>query len=398
MSIAMNEDLLYRYNPWWEGLYAPPQDVFDREKITTTLIRGISSKHIIFLTGLRRVGKTTLMKLCIQRLIENSLCKPNHIFYISLDDYSLSKKTIGEIVEEFRTVQKIPIDQKVFLFFDEIAHKDDFELQLKNLYDSQNVKIFASSSSASILRNKKPFLTGRNLVIEIMPLDFSEYLYFKGVTILKRDAHLFEGHFDDYLKTGGLPEYVLHSSDEHLRELVDDIIFKDIAAFHNIKDHGVLKDLFLLFMERAGKAISINKIAHIMSISADSARRYLSMFADTYLIHLVRRWGKTNARILSPQKIYAADLGIRALYTGFRDKGSLFENYVFLKIRDKTPCYVHENGIELDFITSDKDLLEVKYHSEMTEKQKKLFKDFNARRKVVIDSPMALDTFLMETP
>jgi predicted AAA+ superfamily ATPase len=396
MIISKNQELLFRYNPWWEGPFAP-EGVFDREKITAILIKAISSKHIIFLTGLRRVGKTTLMKLCIQHLISNSLSKPNHVFYISLDDYSLSKKTISEIVDEFRTLQKIPIDQKVFLFFDEITHKSDFELQLKNLYDSQNVKIFASSSSASLLKTKKPFLTGRNLIVEIMPLDFSEYLRFKGITILKRDAHLLDGYFEDFLKTGGLPEYVLQGRDDQLRELVDDIILKDIAAFHNIKDKSILKDLFLLFMERAGKAVSINKIAHIMSISADSARRYISMFADTYLIYLVRRWGKTNTKILSPQKIYAADLGIRVLYTGFRDKGSLFENYVYLKIRAKSPCYVRENEVELDFITSDKDLLEVKYNSEMTDKQKKLFKDLKVRRKVVIDSVKALDAFLMET-
>jgi predicted AAA+ superfamily ATPase len=393
MSISKNQELLFRYNPWWEGPFTP-QGVLNREKITAILIKAISSKHIIFLTGLRRVGKTTLMKLCIQHLIRDSLCKPDRVFYISLDDYSLSKKTIGEIVDEFRTVQKISIDEKVFLFFDEITYKKDFELQLKNLHDNQNVKIFASSSSASLLKSKKPFLTGRNLVFEIMPLDFTEYLYFKGITALKRDAHLLEGHFEDFLRTGGMPEYVLHGNDDQLRELVDDILFKDIAALRNIKDRGVLKDLFLLFMERSGNAISINKIARIMSISPDSARRYLSMFADTYLIHLVRRWGKTNTKILSPQKIYAADLGIRVLFTGFRDKGSLFENYVYLKIRDKNPLYVRENEIELDFITTDDELIDVKYGSEMTDKQKKLFDDFKVRRKAIIDSPQAIDAFL----
>ncbi|MDD5673625.1 MAG: ATP-binding protein [Chitinivibrionales bacterium] len=390
------DQILFRYNPWWEGPFKI-KGVFDRPQLTEALIKGISSKHILFLTGLRRVGKTTLMKLCIQHCIDKSLCKPNHIFYISLDDYSLSNKNIAEIVDEFRIVQKLPVDQKVFLFFDEITQKKDFELQLKNLYDSQNVKIFASSSSATLLKSKKPFLTGRNLVFEIMPLDFMEYLNFKGIKILKRDAHLLGKYFEDFLKTGGMPEYVLQGNDDQLRELVDDIIFKDIAALHNIKDRGVLKDLFLLFMERAGKAVSINKIAHIMSISPDSARRYLSMFADTYLIHLVRRWGKTNSKILSPQKIYAADLGIRVLFTGFRDIGSLFENYVYLKIRGKNPCYVRENEIELDFVTADHDLLEVKYGSEMTDKQKKLFEEFKARRKVVIDSPAALDAFLAES-
>ncbi len=391
----MNKDLYYRYNPWWEGPFGLP-GIFDRPRILEALCKGIESKHVYFLTGLRRIGKTTLMKLLIQYLIENDKCAPKNILYISLDDYVLIKKSIIEIVDEFRAIQKISYDQKVFLFLDEITYKEDFELQLKNLIDHHNVKIIASSSSASLLKSKKAYLTGRNIVIEVMPLDYGDYLRFKSISILHRDEHLFESHFEDFLKTGGLPEYVLHGNDDHLRELVDDVILKDISALHNIKDIGLLKDFFLLLMERAGKVASINKMAHLLAISPDTSRRYLSLFADTYLIYCVRRWGRTNERILSPQKIYAADLGIRTLFTGFRDKGSLFENYIYLKIRNRNPAYVYKDTIEIDFLTEDKCLVEAKYHSEMTEKQNKLFKEINAKHKKIIRSYRELDEFLGE--
>lgn len=377
------DERLYRYNPWWEGDFELPGIIL-RQSILDVLLKYFQTKDIVLLTGLRRVGKTTILKLFIKELITAKGIDPRYIFYISLDDYLLAKKSILEIVEEYRKLQRIRFKERIFLFFDEIAYKEDFEIQLKNLYDSQNVKIYASSSSASVIKSKKPYLTGRGVILEILPLDFSEYLKFKNISLSKADEHLLEKYFEDYLIIGGLPEYVLRGDMEYLKELVDDIIYKDISAFHNIKNPHVLKDLFLLLMERAGKAVSINKIANILKMSPDTARRHLEMFADTFLIYLMPRCGRTNERILSPKKIYAADLGIRNLFTGFRDKGSLFENYVYLKIKHRNPCYIYEDAIEIDFMTMDRTLIEVKYMGDMTEKQKSLFENIEAKKRIVI--------------
>ena len=143
-------------------------------------------------------------------------------------------------------------------------------------------------------------------------------------------------------------------------------------------------------MERCGKQLSVNKIAKILKLPADSARRYFDMFTSTYLVHAITRYGKTNETILSPKKIYAADLGIRTLFTGFRDKGSLFENYVFLKIKDRNPSYIYKDKTELDFITADKTLIEVKYHDSMNEKQQALFDSLKTKKKILINSPKEL--------
>lgn len=384
------EELFYRYNPWWEGRHAL-EGVIDRPAPMEMLIKHVRSRDIVFLTGLRRVGKTTLLKLLIKRLTGREGIKPAHIFFISLDDYLLARKSLLEIVEDYRKIHRLSVREKVFLFFDEITYQKDFEIQLKNLYDNQNVKLYASSSSTSILKSKKPYLTGRHAVIEVLPLDFSEYLAFKGLVVGKADKHLLEQYFEDYLQTGGMPEYVLREDIEYLKELVDDIIYKDIAAFHGVKSPQVLKDFFLLLMERAGKAVSINKMANILKISPDTAKRYLDLFAETYLVHLVPRCGKTNERILSPKKLYAADLGIRTLFTGFRDKGSLFENYVYLKIKHAAPCYVYEDATEIDFFTRGKTLIEVKYHASLTKGQQELFDGFQARNKIVISGFKDLD-------
>jgi len=387
------EELFYRYNPWWENEFRL-SGVVERLIPLQRLERSLNKKEVVFITGLRRVGKSTLMKLLIKKMIEANSVKPEHIFYISLDDYRLTRKSILEIVEEYRRVHSLSFRQKVYLFFDEVTYHKDYEQQLKNLFDSQNVKIFASSSSASILKSKKPFLTGRNVLIEVLPLNFREYLQFKNITVSKSDQHLLDKHFENYLETGGIPEFVLHNDIEYLKELVDDIIRKDISSFYNVKNTQALEDFFLLLMERAGKQISINKTANILKISPDTAKRYLEMFADSYLIYLLPRYGKTNERILSPKKIYAPDLGIRTLFTGFRDKGSLFENHVFLSIKHLDPAYLLQDKIEIDFMTKKKELIEVKYHSELTEKQKVLFVSTTAKVKHIIKSYRDLEKLM----
>lgn len=387
------EDILYRYNPWWEGRYTL-EGIIERDEMLSLMKKYFSSRQVVFLTGLRRVGKTTLLRLFIKSLIDREGIDVKHILYVSLDDYLLSRYTILEIVEEYRKIQKIRFRDKIVLFLDEITYKKDFEVQLKNFYDSQNVKIYASSSSSSLMKGGKPYLTGRSTIIEILPLDFGEFMRFRKIALSKADSHLLESYFEEFMWTGGIPEFVLRGDVEYLKELVDDIIYKDIAAVHGIKNPDMLKDFFLLMMERAGKTASINKIAHILKISPDTAKRYLEMFAKTYLIYPVSRWGKTNERLLSPKKVYAADLGIRTLFTGFRDKGSLFENYIYLKIKHMDPCYVYEGGIELDFFTKNRYIVEVKYHSEMTNKQQMLFDKMKGEKKTVIRNISDLQQFL----
>lgn len=378
------EQLFYRYNPWWEQGW-DLSGVIPRDKALETLISALGRREITLLSGLRRVGKTTLMRSIVKHLLDAG-ADPGSVFYISLDDYLLKGKNLPELVDEFRKIRRIGFSEKIFLFFDEVTYIPDHEQQLKNIFDSQNVKIFASSSSASLLRRGKPFLTGRNRVIEIAPLDFDEFIRFKGYSVLKSDSHLEDAYFEEYLQTGGIPKYVLTGEAEYLKDLVDDIIMKDIAAVHGVRETARLKDMFLLLMERSGKSISINKVANILATSPDTIKRYLSHFEDSFLISTLMRCGKTNENLLAPKKIYAADLGIRNLFTGFRDKGSLFENYLYNKLKSFDPCYYFVDGIELDFLIAKNILIEAKYLSELTGKQRELFDEAGFPAKFEIDS------------
>ncbi len=379
------EELLYQYNPWWEEEYTL-EHIIERSQYINFLKDNIENKHIIFLTGLRRVGKTTLMKIIIKELLNQQVDKKN-ILYVSVDDYLLHNKNLFDILDEYKKINKIKVEEKIYVFFDEITYQADYHQQLKNLYDKYNIKVFATSSSSSLLRDKKAFLTGRSITLEVKPLDFEEYKLFKNIEVKKRDDILNESYFKDYMKEGGLPENVLNPNREYLMNLIDDIIQKDITAHHGLKNHQLMRDYFTLLMERSGKQLSINKIANILKISPDTARRYLNYFEETFLIHLLPRWGKTNEKLLSPKKIYACDLGIKHLFMGDRDLGSYFENYLYLKLRNKKELfYLYEEGNEIDFFTSDKILIESKYNAELNEKQKKLFDNYKAEKKLVIDS------------
>ncbi|MFP4085021.1 MAG: ATP-binding protein [Desulfonatronovibrio sp.] len=383
------DELLYQYNPWWEGDF-DLSGIRPRENQIKSVMTTMSAKQALLLTGLRRVGKTTIMRLVINSLIQNGT-NPSDIFYISLDDYLFRNKSILDIITAYRTMHKISVDRTVFLFLDEITYKEDYQAQLKNLIDRGKVVIVASSSSASILRDEKAFLTGRSMTLEIQPLDFFEYMSFKNIKVSHRDASLFERHFKDYMREGGLPEHVLGGGRVYLMSLVDDIIQKDIAAFYGLRDHQILRDYFTLLMERSGKQVSVNKIGKILKISPDTSRRYLDYFQDTFLIHLVPRWGTTNERILSPKKVYACDLAVKHLFIGDRDLGSYFENYVYLQLRRHTDVfYYRENGIEIDFLTRDGALIEAKYNARMEGAQLDVFKNHPAKQKIVVDSVKAL--------
>jgi len=373
------ETELFKQNPWWDKQFK--EDSYLREKYLFEVFENLKSKDIIILTGLRRVGKTTIIKQVIKKLLEYN--KPEDIFFLNMDTFNLLAFTIHQLIEEYRKIHKKSTSDFFFLFLDEVSSKENFEQELKSIYDNENIKVICSSSIATLLRDKKAKLTGRTKTIEVMPLDFNEFLLFKGVKISKSDNSKVEGYFRDYLRIGGMPNYVLTEDRNYLNELIENIIYKDIIAYHNITAEKTIKELFVLLCQRVGKPLSYNKIADILKISVDSAKRYVGYFEKAYLFYIVDRYAKSyNEKVTSPKKIYAGDIGIKNIITGYKDLGASFENLVFLKIKSDNPSYYLENAIEIDFITKDI-LVEAKYGREMEKKQKDLFESIKVKNKVI---------------
>ena len=137
-----------------------------------------------------------------------------------------------------------------------------------------------------------------------------------------------------------------------------------------------------MLCERVGKRISFNKISKALDISKDSVKQYIHYFIEAYLFFIVEKKAKLNARILEEKKIYCADAGIKNITAGFRDKGAIYENLVFLKIKDKKPSFIIEGGIEIDFSFSNT-LIEAKFDSDIEGKQKRLFEKLRYKNKIM---------------
>ncbi len=374
------ESELYKQNPWWENKFK--ERSVKREIYLKEIFRNLDSKVIIFLTGLRRIGKTTILKQIIRQLLSKKI-KPKDVLYLSLDSFNLLNYSIHQLAEEYRKLHKKSALDFFYLFLDEVTARENFEQELKSLYDSENMKIICSSSIATLMRDKKAFLTGRTKTIEVMPLTFQEFLVFKNAKISKADSAKLEGYFKDYLKLGGIPYYVLTEDREYLNELIEGVIYKDIIAYHGITGERAVKELFILLCQRVGKPTSYNKLSKILKISVDSVKRYVGYFEKAYLFYVIDRYSKSPSEgVTSPKKIYIGDVGIKNLITEFKDLGASYENLVFLKIKNTNPRYYLENSIEIDFITKDS-IIETKYNQEINEKQLKVFNSIKTKNKIV---------------
>ena len=368
---------LEELNPWWTATYK--LETIKRTKYLSTLLDSLKKKEITIITGIRRVGKTTLIKQIINHLLEQKI-NPKHILFVSLDLLYLKDYTIQDIVLEYKKIQEIPLGTKTYLFLDEITYKPDFNQELKNLYDLENYKIYASSSSAKILKDKKAFLTGRAKYIEIAPLNFEEFLQFTKQST--QETHLLKKRFEQYMQIGGMPEYVLTRDPTYLSELLELVISKDVISKHEIKYKQIIYDLFRLLCERIGKQISYNKIAKILGVDNETVSRYIGYFEDTYLFNIVEIEGKLNEKIRGKKKLYCIDVGLKNSITGFRDKGAIFENLVYNKIKNKNPRFLQIDGIEIDFVFEDT-IIEAKYGQELEGKQKELFEKIKYKNKII---------------
>lgn len=371
---------LYKQNPWWENKFQ--EKTILREIYLDKIFHNVKNKEIIFLIGLRRIGKTTILKQTINRLIDNKT-PVSDILFLNLDSFSFLDYSISSLIEEYRKIHKKSVSDFFYLFLDEVTSKEGFEQELKSLYDNENIKIICSSSVATMMRDKKAYLTGRTRTIEVMPLTFQEFLYFKNAKIGKADSAKLESYFKDYLKFGGIPYYVLTGDTEYLNELIEGIIYKDIIAYYKISAEKTVKELFVLLCQRVGKPTSYNKLAEILKISVDSVKRYVGYFEKAYLFYIVDRYSKsTNEKVTSPKKVYIGDVGIKNLITEFKDLGASYENLVFLKIKEQNPAYYLENSTEIDFITKNS-LIEAKYNDKLNEKQLELFNSIKIRKKII---------------
>ena len=354
----MTEATLKQFNPWWKGAYAPPG--FVRGQYLEQIEKMLAIQKIVILHGLRRVGKTYIMKQFISQLIPEY--GPDRIFYASLDHPKIRELSIIDLLGEFRRLCRAGRGEKQVLLLDEVQHREGFEWELKALHDTEDdLLIVVAGSSSLVVRHKSSALTGRYMKLEVLPLDFREYLVFTDREFDSFEPDLMAGFMEDYLVTGGMPQYVLTREPQILLNIVEDVVYKDIVKEHGVRNPNKLNDLAFLLMDRVGRPLGYSKIGKLIGVGKDAAARYVDFFTQTSLLTLCEKHGSPNERTYSPRKLYCQDNGFRVLMAGAGGIGALAENLVFNLLKKQGDVrFYNRDGKEVDFITKDM-AVEVKY-------------------------------------
>jgi len=294
------------------------------------------------ISGIRRGGKSTLMLQILKRTDKS-------VLFLNFEDIRLS----GFETPDFtRLNTEIENRQVKILFFDEIQVIDKWEIFI-NQKLNEGYLVFITGSNASLLSKELgTHLTGRHLSLELYPFSYNEFLAFNKLENSVKS-------FDDYLQTGGLPEFVKNREANILTQLVDDILYRDIAVRHNIRNVNGLREMTVFLVSNIGKPFAARRLTGLFGITATSTvTDYFSYLKDSYLVDFISQFDfSVKAQSRNPKKVYTTDLGIyHQIKTTFTDDyGRQLENAVFLHLRRKHQeiFYYNKQG-ECDFVVMNK--------------------------------------------
>ena len=347
------ETTYYLFNPWWGG--KDFESGINRPDYLNRLSGFMKRKQIEVLIGSRRVGKTTLLKQFIRQLMHEEIPVQN-IFYLALDHPMCSSTPISGHLKNMRKMFMHNREKKLFLFLDEVQESPDWEAELKSLYDMENLKIFCTGSTPSLIKMQGGRLTGRQVTTTVYPLDFNEFLLFRGISPGMSEDYKYERLFEDYLSLGGYPENVLNPSMEYMGNLLEDILSRDLIRLYPIKKAFALKDLLKLIAASVGSRTSFNKLGKVLGLSVDTVKEYIGYLESAFLVMPMGKWTTSySEKVYAPKKIYLWDTGVKTLFTGEGDKGPKMENAVFMELkRNSMDCgYFAESEKEIDFVVGD---------------------------------------------
>jgi predicted AAA+ superfamily ATPase len=309
--------------------------------------------HVLVLTGIRRCGKSTLLKQ-----VADEITGTNGFHYVNFEDERLFKFPAERFNDIYEALVQLYGPGKVLLL-DEVQNVTHWETFVRRFQD-QGIKIIITGSNTHILESELGTkLTGRHLDIDLTPFTFREYLAFRGISFSREDLYLTEKRasissaFEDYLISGGMPEYLRTNDNEVLKQTYGDIVVKDIIARHALDNPTALRELYLFLLSNVGNRNSMNTLMKIVGLgSVNTVKDYLSFMEETFLGSIVLKYDPSpKKRLANGKKIYIADNGfIRILSLKTTpDYGTLLENLVFNILRSRYNVYYHSEKGECDF-------------------------------------------------
>jgi len=346
-------------------------------------------QQAIVITGMRRVGKTTLLKHLF-----NNISSENKIYY-NLENALIRQKFSQEnYLNIKRNLENdgLNFQQKAYIFLDEIQFIPNIPSVIKYLYDEYDIKFVVTGSSSYYIKNHfTESLAGRKFIVDLYPLTFREFLVFKGikkpealslevsnplkdrVTDFARLAaqktkvqeEEYKDLYEEYMNFGGFPEVVLNKNIELKQEILRDILNSyfqiDVTTLADFEDIGKLRDLLILLTQRMGQKLNITNLARSLEVKRAKVYKYLELLQATYVIANIEQLSSVDNKVSTSGKLYFADTGLANVLAGVSE-GSKFENSVYMNlVYDYDLSYFQTNsGGEIDFVLDKKIGLEVK--------------------------------------
>ncbi len=335
----------------------------------TALKRYLKTDEIVAVAGVRRSGKSTILVQMLAGLIEDNVPKANTL-YVNFEDpkfYSfLGLQLLDDIWSAYS--EYLTPKGRIYLVLDEIQRVKGWERWVMARYDrKENLKVFVTGSNAEFLCSEySSVLTGRHIELFVSPLGFGEFLEFNSFepsldklqrVSYKKDLKILT---QKYLQRGGFPKIVL-TADELLRkellaQYFHDILTRDIADRHKVKELGKLKNLALFYAANFTRLYSFNKVKQMADfrLSVDSIDRFSRYLQDSFLVDFVPRFSYSlKNQMQTARKVYFVDNGMRqaVAFQFSEDKGKLLENAVFQELkRRKSEIYYFQEKQEVDFV------------------------------------------------
>ena len=311
----MFESVIVDQNTHWDGsLYS---DGVPREALAK-IKEYLDVPHIIALVGVRRSGKSALVRQVINHLIRDKGVPPRNILFLNLENpqFSRYRNDVSYLERAYEDYLKLVAPQGiVYCFLDEVHFFTEWQVFVKARYEQQQIKFIVTGSNSHLLSSEFiTLLSGRALPVEVYPFSFAEYACANGLELddavaVTRERNRLRNLFDGYLCQGGFPEIASIKLSATQKEVLvmyaRNILYQDIAPRFSIKKAAELENMFFYLASNISSLYSFNKLAPLVGLNDKTVKEYMGYFSDAYLLFSLDLCAfSVKEQIKSPKKIY----------------------------------------------------------------------------------------------
>lgn len=341
--------LLEQFQAFWQR-----DTGIEREQLAA-IERAAGLPHTVIISGLRRVGKSTLLAQLAHRLGKD------RFYYINFEDERFLGFRAEEANDLYQELVELFGERKIF-FIDEVQNVMGWEHFVRRFME-QGIKFYITGSNASLLsRELGTRLTGRYVPVELFPFSLAEFMRFKGYAIPDLERLTTTGRaslrriLEEYLRLGGIPEALKYPELPLLRTLYDDVLYRDIATRYRIEEVRALKELSYYLVSNPASLVSFNKLKERLHLgSVNTIKNYIEFLENSWLFFTLNVYDYSVKRQqIAAKKVYPIDSGlVNAVGFSFSpNTGKLLETAIFIALRRTTSkiyYYTTPGGYEVDF-------------------------------------------------